>query len=411
MTSKSAPPPDLFADQGPEFAPQSDRLEVVAGKVVATMNKPSAVQKRFNTLMERIATEQALANALRHAMDTHGSVHRQALHELNGQSQVLLQQMVRVLDARIQAPAKPKGLTPTQKQQATRMLQSLCDQFVGEQDTEMETLIARYGPDEDELADSTEQSKLEAQELLESFLGDDFSQGRTFETPEDVLRAAMEYEQKKHQAREEKLEAKRAARKAKKGQSAKETAAEQKEMDAQSALRTVFRQLASALHPDREPDEQERARKTALMSEVNAAYERKDLSTLLRLQLQAVQVDAAKASALSDAKLKAMCDLLAEQVKVLDNDNHQLRFHMEHAFGYPVYMRFKEPDFLACLHEERAVVQAGLDQMQADLRSAQDEQGFKAWLKSQTRMMKEMERERSQDFGLDDMLYSMMRRG
>ncbi|MBL8364107.1 MAG: hypothetical protein JNN14_02375, partial [Comamonas sp.] len=45
---------DLFADQGPAFAPQPDRLEIVAGKVVASMNKPSAAQKRFNTLMARI---------------------------------------------------------------------------------------------------------------------------------------------------------------------------------------------------------------------------------------------------------------------------------------------------------------------------------------------------------------------
>ena len=68
---------------------QPDRLEVVAGKVVATMNKPSAVQKRFNSLIERIDAEQALAAALRHAVDTHGAVHRQALHELHSQSQRL----------------------------------------------------------------------------------------------------------------------------------------------------------------------------------------------------------------------------------------------------------------------------------------------------------------------------------
>ncbi len=40
---------DLFSDQGPAFAPVPDRLEVVAGKVVATLNKPNALQKRFNS--------------------------------------------------------------------------------------------------------------------------------------------------------------------------------------------------------------------------------------------------------------------------------------------------------------------------------------------------------------------------
>ena len=48
---------DLFADQGAAFAPPPDRLEIVAGKVVASMGKPSAAQKRFNTLMARIDAE------------------------------------------------------------------------------------------------------------------------------------------------------------------------------------------------------------------------------------------------------------------------------------------------------------------------------------------------------------------
>ena len=37
---------DLFADFGPEFAPVPDRLEVIAGKVVATLNKPTHYEVR-----------------------------------------------------------------------------------------------------------------------------------------------------------------------------------------------------------------------------------------------------------------------------------------------------------------------------------------------------------------------------
>lgn len=70
---------DLFADQGAGFAPQPDRLEVVAGKVVASMNKPSAAQKRFNTLMAKVDAEQALGQAMRRALDAHGQLHRIAL--------------------------------------------------------------------------------------------------------------------------------------------------------------------------------------------------------------------------------------------------------------------------------------------------------------------------------------------
>ena len=52
--------------------------------------------------------------------------------------------------------------------------------------------------------------------------------------------------------------------------------------DADTLLRRLFRQLASALHPDRETDPQARLRKTALMSEANAAYEKRDLVTCCR---------------------------------------------------------------------------------------------------------------------------------
>jgi hypothetical protein len=401
---------DLFADQGPEFVPQPDRLEVVAGKIVATMNKPSAVQRRFNTLMERIAAEQQLSDVLRHALDTHGPAHRQALHAINRESQDLCKQMVLMLDQSLQATGKPKGLTPTQKQQAVRIVLGLCEQLAPLQDPAMEAVMARYRQvaDEDD-PESDDPASLDIQALLEAQLGGNFAQGRTFESPEAMLQAAMAYAQEKDRARAEKRDAKRAARKAQKGTSHKELAAGQKQLDAQNALRTVYRQLASALHPDREPDEQERARKTGLMSKVNAAYERKDLSTLLRMQLEAAQVDASKAGTLSEARLKAMCDLLAEQVKSLEMDTMRLRQAMAFEFGYPSYVGFKEADFLATLSEECENKQDDIAQMRADLARVQDDKALKAWLKEQARATK-MRLRQHQAVDMEDILFSMMRR-
>lgn len=397
---------DLFADQGPEFAPLPDRLEVVAGKVVATMNKPSAAQKRFNALMARIDEAQSLAGALRHAIDTHGPAHKQAMDDISSESRRLLKRMLVLLDQRIQAPSKPQGLTPKQKQQAIHLVQGFCEQLDALQDAEVAALMARYGQPDDEGMDLREQAK----ELAESYLGADFVQGREFNSPEEVIRAALEFEQKKREAAAEKREAKRLERKAKNGPKASDVAAEHKQMEATNALRTVYRQLASALHPDRETDEPLRRRKTALMSEVNAAYEHKDLSTLLRIQLQAQEVDASKAGALSDAKLKAMCDLLTEQLKALEIDNIQLRTGMEFEFGYPSFVRFKEADLLATLFEERDHLQDDLAQMRADLELVQDDKGLKNWLKAQTRANKAALRE-SPVIDMNDVLHAMMRRG
>lgn len=398
---------DLFADQGPEFAPVPDRLEVVAGKVVATMNKPSAAQKRFNTLMASIDTKQALLATLRQAMDTHGPAHRQTMHTLEERNQSLLTGMVRLLDAHIQAPTKPRtGLTSNQKQQATRMLLSLCEQIAPPYDADITAAWERYLPPEDE---DDARPQQQAQELLESVLGEDFAQGRSFDSPEDMLRAAMEFEQQKWQAAQEKRDAKRAARQAQKGPTAKEQAAAQKELDAQSALRTVFRQLASALHPDREPDETLRKQKTALMSEVNAAYERKDLSALLRMQLQTELVDASKAAALSDTRLKAMCDLLTEQHRALEQDIMQVRHHMEAEFGYRAYAPYQEHALLDCMRQTHEELQDDLQCMQADLERVQDEKALKAWLKEQVRASKQ-QAALADDLDMDDILFSMMMR-
>jgi hypothetical protein len=149
-----------------------------------------------------------------------------------------------------------------------------------------------------------------------------------------------------------------------------------------------------------------------LMSEVNAAYERKDLSALLRIQLQAEMVDASKAAALSDARLKAMCDLLTEQVRVLEQDIVQVRHSMQYEFGYPAHQRFSEKDFLATLHQEREDSQEDLAQMQADLQRVQDEKELKTWLKEQVRASKS-HAAYDDGFGIsiDDVLHAMMRRG
>ncbi|MGQ0710157.1 MAG: hypothetical protein ACT4NV_10450 [Rhodoferax sp.] len=396
---------DLFADFGPEFAPVPDRLQVVAGKVVATTNKPNALQKRFNTLMETIDATQASVQQLRHALDTHGSRHRHALHDLDLQRCAVCTQMVVLLDERIQAPAKPKGLTANQKQQATRIVLGLCDMLGDSADPTVRAIAQRYDTEDDDAGDESEAVK----SLLESYLGPDFAQGRNFDSPEEVLAAAMEHARQEQQAAHDKREARKEQRRAKKGPSARETAQAQKQLDAQSALRTVYRQLASALHPDRESDPALRAQKTALMSEVNAAYERQDLSSLLRIQLQSEMVDASKAAALSDAKLKAMCDLLTEQIKALEADQWQLRGQMEVELGFPHYVKYSEATLLGLLEDERQDQEDEIGTMRADLeRVRADEKAFKAWLKQQAAAHKASLREEEMD-PFSEMLAEMVR--
>lgn len=79
------------------------------------------------------------------------------------------------------------------------------------------------------------------------------------------------------------------------------------------AVRDIYRKLASELHPDREQDTVERARKTALMQEANQAYAANDLLTLLGLQMQVAQLEPASLNSLARERLLQFNHLLDKQ--------------------------------------------------------------------------------------------------
>jgi len=89
----------------------------------------------------------------------------------------------------------------------------------------------------------------------------------------------------------------------------------QEELNAQHLLKEVFRRLVSAVHPDREQNPKERARKTQLMQEVNRAYANNELLTMLLLQLEIEQIDQTDLQELAAEKLNAFNKLLVDQLK------------------------------------------------------------------------------------------------
>jgi hypothetical protein len=86
------------------------------------------------------------------------------------------------------------------------------------------------------------------------------------------------------------------------------------------SLREVFRSLAGRLHPDREADTVERARKTELMKEVNQAYKAGDLLRLLELQLAVEQIKLGDLGALADERLRRYVTVLERQSRHLDEE-------------------------------------------------------------------------------------------
>lgn len=105
--------------------------------------------------------------------------------------------------------------------------------------------------------------------------------------------------------------------------------------DASQSLREVFRRLASALHPDRESDPAEKARKTALMQQANQAYEANDLMTLLRLQVEADQLDPDRLAVIPEQRLRGYSLLLKEQIYTTEARIMQIQRELREEFGGP----------------------------------------------------------------------------
>ena len=354
----------------------------------AAQAKLTPAQQRFNELLARIERLSGQIQRLETWSDRHRYTHIQALRESVQQAQVHRKSLLLFVHERLQTTDF------TDRQQ--RMARGLVRGWIGQlsaADPQVQALVVEYVSEEDtqEAAEEQAEAAQALRERIEEALGQPLNKPSQYQTPEEMMAAGMRQWQQQQEANEAKKNAKRTARKAQKQAQKKNAAAERgevpaalmRELDAKSAIRTIFRQLASALHPDREPDEQERLRKTALMSEVNAAYEKNDLTTLLRLQMQVSQVSPQSTARMADDKLIAMSLLLKEQVAALEEDLDQLESRLSRELCVPVRAEADEAVMDQSLQRLQADQRYITDTLAADLRRIQNEAELKRWLKEQ----------------------------
>ena len=102
---------------------------------------------------------------------------------------------------------------------------------------------------------------------------------------------------------------------------------------AAQSVREIYRKLVSALHPDREADPAERARKTELMQRANEAWKRNDLLELLALQIETAQIDADSLAELPHERLRHYNQALQEQLRRLEGQLLELTMALRFDFG------------------------------------------------------------------------------
>ena len=356
----------------------------------------SLAQKRFNTLLMQVSTLSESIAMLEALSAKHRSSHLLAISALKQQEDAARKDLLLFLDLRLQQAE----FTAAQRRSATQIILSQCEALAHKNDPQVQAVFNQHHDEQEAqaLAEDARAGAEHAKAVFEDLFGKPLHGAQDLHTAEAVFEAGL----RQYREQQQRLEDKRQAKKAKKKPTARQLKDEQQKMDASTALRTIYRQLASALHPDREPDEAERLRKTALMSEVNAAYDRKNLSELLKLQLQIAQIDSAALGRMADDKLNAMCLLLKEQVQALQEDEAQAQFEIRHYLGVSELDHISAESLARALAIQLRDKEYDVEILERDLRRIQNDAELKRWLKEQAQLAKEA---RAELTDLDRLLY------
>ena len=381
VTSAAAAPDTAAAPAPATTAETSGKaLRLNAGKGAA---KLSAAQQRFNRLLAKIDKLEGQVTEMQKLGDAFRPLYDSTLAPLRQAQTAMIRRMALHLDERLQR----KGLTPAQKRNGLEILCSLCEMLAMKGDAEMAALHDQRSPRTLRQKEEAQAAGLRA--MMEDALGQSLdmdAQDESLNPMEALLRAGEAGLSAAMQAEEER-EAAAQARKKKNPSPAQHKAAQEQE-DADSVLRQVYRQLASALHPDRERDPAEQQRKTALMSEANAAYARQDLMALLHLQLRIAQADSQDLLQQPEERIAAMTRLLKQQAAELESELMARQQHLQQEFELEFYQQPSAATLRRQLEQQEKDLKDELAFMEEDLQEVQDDAGFKRWLKEQVKMSK-----------------------
>jgi hypothetical protein len=106
-------------------------------------------------------------------------------------------------------------------------------------------------------------------------------------------------------------------------------------------LKSLYKQLAKAFHPDLEPEPLLKEHKKVWMQRLNTAYAANDLREMLQLEMEWLGEEATNLATAGDEKLKVYCVVLKEQIAELKARVHFLK----HEPQYRPLQRFIDPFF------------------------------------------------------------------
>ncbi|CCD30160.1 Putative Heat shock protein DnaJ domain protein [Candidatus Glomeribacter gigasporarum BEG34] len=337
----------------------------------------SKAQQRFNRLIKKIDQQRNALSAWQQTIPRYRQKHAQAFEPLADTFRTLQFEFVQLLDTHYPG----KAFTQSDRKKIRHLICNLAGKLMVE--NENETLKAIYNRhSESDFDADLEEGKEALKEMMRRMLGVELEGEIDLRSPEQMFAQLGEKMQEKI-AEEKRLQQERRDRRKKSAKTlAKEKQAQEEAQRISQSLQEVYRKLASSLHPDKELDCVERARKTALMQQVNTAYEKKDLLRLLELQLAAEQIDLARLNTLTEARLAHYNTLLNEQSKELACEVGMLRSVLAMHFDTPEEALSLPDQALAFLDAQIQKMKGDILKLKADLSAFQDMKTLKKFLKS-----------------------------
>ena len=338
----------------------------------------SPEQKRFNTLLRQLEKARASLQAWQEALPAFHQSRQGLLGPLVAELRQAQRAWVLALDA-----AAHRGWSRREHEDRSEMLAEMAGALLGAdaQDEELQALFERHaGMSREEV----EREGLDAfKELAQAMTGLDLGKD-DIASEQDVFDRLDE-----HLRRQDEAQAARQERTAARRKSAAQQRREEEGQRATQSIREVYRKLASALHPDRERDPAQRETKTRLMAQVNEAFDRKDLLTLLELQLRIEQVDPEHLARADTTRLKHYNKVLSEQLAELRNEVVQLEFGLRMDLRLPPFEPLDPARLGRLLQAEVAQIRAALATLQRETKLFADGAATRRWLKAQRRQRDE----------------------
>ncbi|MDN7586152.1 J domain-containing protein [Burkholderia seminalis] len=352
---------------------------IAPGHEAASLSK---AQKTFNTLVKQIEQRRERLGAWDAVMPAFQKKFVDGLLPLEQASTALRIRLLNLLDdAFLQ-----KGLSKAEQHTLSALIADMARNLLDfSDDAQLKVIYNRHAKsDDDRPAANRAPAKQHAEPTPDVAPADDLDTLSPDELAER-MQAELDEQFARDMAAHEAREAQRAKRRKAPRQSAAAARREAEQAESSKSIREIYRKLASALHPDRETDPQEQARKTVLMQRVNHAYAKGNLLQLLELQLEIEQIDRRAIDGLSEDRLTRYNGILEEQIRELDQEIRHVENDFRRTYGIAPSVKLAPDTVMRTLTRDIAAMQRSNHDLTVALREFDDLENVRDWLKDMKR--------------------------